>query len=159
MKRSVWHLAWPLALLVATGVAGAQEGKRGGDGRGRGCPSEFTVTGTQGEKRVFATQADFFRMYPSKTIDQGEKPRPAVLLDDLLKAHKATWVNVLDCDNASQPLPVGLPVEGPIYFVLTGRDTIKVIREVRPGQYRNLITSIRELKFRASNPGQGQAKP
>jgi hypothetical protein len=159
MSVAGWRVALLVTLLAAANVAGAQEGKGGGEGRGRGCAPEFTVTGTQGEKRVFAAQADFFRMYPSRTIDQGEKPRPAILLDDLLKVHKAAWVNVLDCDNKNQPLPVGLPVEGPIYFVLTGRDTIKVVREVRPGQYRNLITSIRELKFRASNPGQGQAKP
>lgn len=155
-------LVLALALVTASTSAWARGGQGqdagGGDRRG-GCAPGLTVIGTQGEKRVFSAQADFFRVYPSREIDQGEQPRPAVRLEAMLAEQKATWVNVVDCDNRSRPLPVGLPVEGAIYFVLTGRNTIKVVRETRPGQFRNLIGSVQELKFRSSLPGQDRSKP
>ena len=136
------------ASTVLAGGAAAQ-GQR--DGRSRaektGCGSELVTVLANGARREFVPVEGFFAGYTVVMIDQGEKPRPAVRLSDVLSQNGATWVEALDCANVALHLPAGLSVEGVEFLVLTGRGTLKAVRESSPGRFQNLAQNIRKLTF------------
>jgi len=139
-------------LLFPAGVAA--EGQGGGNqraGKRNSCGSDLVVVTPAGEKRRFASVAEFLGSYPSREIDQGEKPRQAVPLGAVLKAYSAEWVDVLDCDNHGTHLPVGLPIEGEEFLVMTGRGGLKSVREVRPGNFANTANHLRKLTFHSAS--------
>jgi hypothetical protein len=65
---------------------------------------------------------------------------------------------VQDCSDKSQELPAGLPVEGEIYVVVTGRGSLKFAREVRPGVFANVVQNVKHLRFHAAS-GRGPNRP
>src|SRR5690349_21780339 len=138
-----------LTLVLAT-AAQAQPGQGPGSGRGEGkgtrarCGSTLAVVAPEGAERAIPA-AEILQGLPSKEISQGETPRAAVRLDDLLKKQGARWVKVTDCAEMSYELPSGLPVEGEVYAVVTGRGSLKFVREVRPGVFSNIVQNVKRL--------------
>lgn len=157
--------------LAATAVSAQQgsgqgQGQRQGQGQGGGrggnvgsrdhCGSSLAVVMPDGGEHSFKPAADFLKGMPVKEIDQGETPRPAARLADVLQRAKAGWVKVVDCADISQDLPSGLPVEGDLYVVVTGRGSLKVVREVRPGRYANVAQNIKRLRFHGAGKGRAE---
>jgi hypothetical protein len=140
-----------LALLLVAGDLAAQGGGGGGAGRQRagaqnpGCGSDLVVVLPNGEKRQYASIAEFLKPFDTVLIDQGEQQRPAVPVDVVLKSLGGDWMEALDCENHSKQLPSGLPFEGREYLVLTGKRGLKAVREIRSGSYGNTLQQIRKL--------------
>lgn len=138
-----------LLLLAADQVAA--QGTGGGGGRQRAankaaaCGSDLTVVLPDGSKQQYKSVGGFLGEFQPRMIDQGEKERPAVPVSDILKFHGADWLEALGCDNKSVQLPSGLPFEGADYLVLTGKQGLKAVREVRSGVYSNTQQQIRKL--------------
>lgn len=143
-----------VAMLSPCTFAAQGSGEGGGHGgrqrAGRAdsrCGTDLVVVRTDGSKEQFASIEKFFDAFATRQIDQGEKPRTAVQLDAVLKAYAADWVEALDCENRSVQLPSGLPMEGQNFLLLTGRNTLKVVWELRHGEYRNTAQQVRKLTF------------
>lgn len=160
-----------LLLLCALAAPAAAQGGGGGPGGGGGggkggrigardkqCGATLSVVLTDGSERTFTPAADLLKGMPQKAIDQGENPRSAVKLADLLTHYGAGWLKVSDCAEMSQDLPSGLPVEGELFLVVTGRGSLKAVREVRPGQYANVAQNIKRLRFHAVDQGRQQRR-
>ncbi|HUR41168.1 MAG TPA: hypothetical protein VM240_08355 [Verrucomicrobiae bacterium] len=140
-----------LLSALSAGVANAGPGPgggKGGDGPRKRCGGSVQVVLPDGSQKTFDPAADFLRGLPVRDIQQGESPRPAIKLDDILARLGARSVRVSDCHSAGQDLPTGLPLEGDVYMVLTGRGLLKFVREVQPGRFVNLIQNIHSLRFR-----------
>ena len=157
-------LVLALLLCALSATAGAQDGQGQGGGTGKGgdgqarqrasdphCGRDMVVVKPDGTRERHDSVARFMAKFPHKDIDQGESLRPAVNLDDVLRAYNADWVEALDCSDRSVQLPGGMPVRYVEYFVLTGRGTLKGIREVGPGRYANTIQPVRKLTFHAAS--------
>lgn len=142
-----------LTTLLLAAAADARPGPGGGTGPGKGvrdrCGSTLTVVLPDGTERVFTPAEDFLKDMPKRDFNQGEETRIAAALPDVLKAMGATWVTVQDCADRSQDMPAGLPVEGEIYVVVTGRGSLKFAKEVRPGVFSNVIQNVKRLRFHA----------
>ena len=140
-----WLVLAAVGLVSAAAVAA--DGK--GDGRSKAgrqdCGQDLVVVLPDGTKRQYVPAQSLLAAYSAVQIDQGEKPRPAVKVDDVLKGLGAAWAEALDCDNKSVHLPSQLPFEGAEYLVVTGRGTIKVVREVQRGRYANVAQGLRKL--------------
>ena len=150
-----------LVLLAASASAesrGPGTGTGGGKGVRNKCGSTLSVVLPDGAEKTFKPASELFKGMPTKDIDQGENPRPAVKLVDMLAHFDAVWVKSFDCNDGAQDLPFGLPVEGEIYVVSTGRGSLKVVREVRPGVYSNIAQNIKRLRFHAAT-SKSQAHP
>jgi hypothetical protein len=153
-------LAIATCLLVCAGAVSAQ-----GMGAGRqraasspaACGNDLTVVLPDGDKRQYASVAEFLKDYPQRMIDQGEQQRAAVSVSAVLKTHGADWLEALGCDNKSTQLPSGLPFEGSDYLVLTGKQGLKAVREVRPGAYSNTQQQIRKLTLHKVSAPAGKA--
>lgn len=155
----VWMLAALLcAVSVAAGAQGQGQGKGQGEGGGKGqgerqragdpaCGRDLVVVKADGSRQRHESIEAFLATFPQKKVDQGEEPRNAVPLDDVLSAYGADWVEALDCEDRSVQLPGGMPVRYVEYFVMTGRGTLKGIREVGRGRYANTIHPVRKLTF------------
>ena len=157
-----------LALVIATclllsAAEATAQGAGGGGGRQRAasnpaaCGNDLTVVLPDGNKRQYASAAEFFKDFQPRMIDQGEQKRAAVSIRDILKAHGADWLEALGCDNRSAQLPSGLPFEGADYLVLTGKQGIKAVREIRPGAYSNTQQQIRKLTLHKVSAPAGKA--
>jgi hypothetical protein len=151
-------VAIALALCAVSAVASAQGGQGQGEGGGKGqggrqragdkdCGRDLVVVRTDGARQRYESIAAFLEAFPKKEVDQGESPRNAVKLDDLLAAYSADWVEALDCEDRSVNLPGGMPVRHVEYLVLTGRGTLKAIREVGRGRFINTAHPVRKLTF------------
>jgi hypothetical protein len=146
-----------LVLVLAAVSAHAEGPGRGGHGKqkDRGtddqCGRALIVEAPDHTEKRYDPPANLFEALGATTIDQGEQPRPAISLDAFLGLQHASWVAVKDCEGGTQQLPTGLPAEGSYYFVLTGRGSVKVVREVRPGEYVNTIQRVSRLNFRAGS--------
>lgn len=150
-----------LVLLAASASAEARgpgTGTGGGKGVRNKCGSTLSVVLPDGTEKTFKPAMELFKGMPTKDIDQGETPRPAVKLFDMLAHFDAAWVETFDCNDGTQDMPIGLPVEGEIYVVSTGRGSLKFVREVRPGVYSNIAQNIKRLRFHAAT-GRLQVRP
>ena len=165
------HLLLALALgaMAATVAAqgGGGQGKGGGKGTGEGaqvrqrsgdkdCGRDLVVVKPDGTRQHYASITEFFDAFPPREIDQGESPRRGVRIDDLLRAYGADWVEALDCEDKIVQLPGGMPVRYVEYFVLTGRNTMKGVREVDRGRFINTVHPVRKLTFHGA-PAKGAA--
>ena len=143
-----------LAACVLSSPAEAGPGPGGGKGGGRGvndrCGSTLLVVFPDGSEKAYKPAGELLKDLPTRLIDQGEEPREAVRLADLLQKAGASWVKTLNCADQSEDFPSGLPVEGEIYVVETGRGALKFVREVRPGVFTNIAEKIKRLRFHAS---------
>jgi hypothetical protein len=148
-------------LLASSAEAGPGPG--GGKGGGRGangrCGATLSVVLPDGSEQTFQPAGDLFEGLPNRTIDQGEDPRLAVKLTDLLGKMGAATVKTLDCAEKSLDFPSGLPVEGELYVVQTGRGSLKFVREVRPGVFTNVAEKIKFMRFRAAGARGDANKP
>ena len=142
-----------LALLAVVVMTSAHAGPGPGGGKGPGtgardrCGGSIQVALPDGPAKTFDPAPDFVKDMPLTEINQGENPRPAIKLYDLLARVGASSVRVTDCHGKDQELPSGLPVEGEVYLVVTGRGTLKFVKEVKPGRFVNMIQNIRTLRF------------
>jgi len=152
MTRPRW-IALAAAVGLVSGAAVAADGK--GDGRSKpgrdDCGQDLVVVLPDGTKRQYVPAQSLLSAYSAVQINQGEKPRPAVKMEDVLKELGAAWAEALDCDNKSVHLPSQLPFEGQEYLVVTGRGTIKVVREVQRGRYANVAQGIRKLTLHGAD--------
>jgi hypothetical protein len=153
----IWLLA---AALCAVSVAAAAQGAGQGEGRGQGerqrsgdpaCGRDLVVVKADGTRQRHESIEAFLATFPQRQVDQGEEPRNAVNLDDVLGAYGADWVEALDCNDKSVQLPGGMPVRSVEYLVLTGRGTLKGIREVGRGRYANTVHPVRKLTFHGTS--------
>jgi hypothetical protein len=162
-----------MTLLATAAVAQPGEGRGGGTGRGDAsgpggegqrqarprsdaCGSEVIVVRPNGKRETYSPAGSLFEGLEVVEIDQGDQPRSAVPARSLLARFGASGVEVTDCSGKTRHLPAGLPFEGEEYLVVTGRGIIKVVREVRPKRYANLIQRVRELQFyRSASPAAG----
>lgn len=148
--------AFLCAVSVAVGAEGPGQGQGEGGGKGRGerqragdpaCGRDLVVVKADGTRQRHESIEAFLATFPQKKVDQGEEPRNAVNLDEMLRAYSADWVEALDCNDKIVQLPGGMPVRYVEYFVLTGRGTLKGIREVSRGRYANTVHPVRKLTF------------
>lgn len=151
---ALWALI--LSTVAAAGPGGGLGRKTQQHDGDPKCASELTVIAPDGKSHAYPSPEDFLKAMDVVEIDQGERPRPAVKLENVLANLHASSVDALDCANQSQSLPVGLPVEGPIYLVLTGRGTLKFVRESQPGSFVNLVKGVQRLTFHAPLPDKVQ---
>jgi hypothetical protein len=157
----VIHRPLQVAVIAAVAVAmastsvDAQRRQGGGQGKGRGaCGSTLSVVLPDGSERTFSPPEDFLKDLPKHAFSQGEEVRTATTLTAMLKATGAAWVRVLDCNDTSHDLPQGLPFEGEFHVIVSGRKSLKVAREVRPGVYKNVAQNVKRLRFHAATtPG------
>jgi hypothetical protein len=147
-----------LAAWASAEARGPGTGTGGGKGIRNKCGSTLSVVLPDGTEKTFKPAMELFNGMPTKHIDQGESPRPAVKLFDMLAHFDAAWVKTFDCNDGVQDMPIGLPVEGEIYVVSTGRGSLKFVREVRPGVYSNIAQNIKRLRFHAAT-SKSQAHP
>jgi hypothetical protein len=122
--------------------------QRAGD---KDCGRDLVVVKPDGTRQRHESVAAFLEAFPTKSIDQGESPRRGVNLDDVLRAYNADWVEALDCEDKIVQLPGGMPVRYVEYFVVTGRGTLKGIREVNRGRFINTVHPVRKLTFHGSS--------
>lgn len=152
------------ALAVAVLATGAHAGPGPGGGKGGGtgvndrCGSTLSVVMPDGSERSFRPAGELLKDLPSRAIQQGEEPRAAVKLTDLLQKVGAGWVKTVDCAENSQEFPSGLPIEGEIYVLQTGRGSLKFVREVRPGVFANIAEKIKGLRFHAAAQARDRKK-
>jgi hypothetical protein len=154
-------------MAAATHAQGQGQGQGGGKGDGDGvrqragdptCGRDLVVVKADGTRQRHESVEAFLATFPQKQVDQGESPRNAVSLDDVLRAYGADWVEALDCADKIVQLPGGMPVRYVEYFVLTGRGTMKGIREVGRGRYANTIHPVRKLTFHGATKATAPAK-
>lgn len=152
-------LALGLGLFAAVASAGPGGGKGdgGGDGqRGRRCGGTLTVVNPDGTEKNFEPASIFLDGMPTRMIEQGEKPRAGIKVDDLLARLKAARVKAATCDGRAEDFPTGLPFEGDVYVVVTGRGSLKFVKEIRPGNFINLLQDVQRLRFHAADAGDGR---
>lgn len=146
------------AVSVAVGAEGQGQGQGQGEGGGKGrgerqragdpaCGRDLVVVKADGSRQRHESIEAFLATFQQQKVDQGESPRNAVPLDDVLSAYGADWVEALDCNDKIVQLPGGMPVRYVEYFVLTGRGTMKGIREVSRNRYVNTVHPVRKLTF------------
>jgi hypothetical protein len=152
------------AVLCAASAIVAAQGQGQGQGGGKGdgdsvrrragdpaCGRDLVVVKADGTRQRHESVEVFLATFPQKQVDQGESPRNAVSLDDVLRAYGADWVEALDCADKIVQLPGGMPVRYVEYLVLTGRGTMKGIREVSRGRYINTVHPVRKLTFHGTS--------
>lgn len=144
-------------LGVFAAVASAGPGDGGGDGqRGRRCGGTLTVVNPDGTEKSFEPASTFIDGMPTRMIEQGEKPRAGIKLEHLLGRLKAARVKVATCDGRVEDFPSGLPFEGDVYLVVTGRGSLKFVKEIRPGNFINVLQDVQRLRFHAADAGDGR---
>jgi hypothetical protein len=149
-----------IAVAMASTSVDAQRRQGSGQGKGRGtCGSTLSVVLPDGSERTFSPAEDFLKDMPRHGFSQGEEVRTATTLTAMLKDVGASWVRVLDCNDVSHDLPEGLPFEGEVHVVVSGRKSLKFAREVRPGVYKNIAQNVKRLRFHAASTTPGADRP
>lgn len=150
--RGQWRLNWVIVgfvVFMQLSLPATAEGRREGRGQpGRsGCGSTLVMVAVDGTRRQFTPASEFFAEYKAGSINPGETPRQALKISELLLANSASWIEARDCDDGIQHLPVGLGVEGDEYLMLTGRGTVRIVRESRAGRFEKVLKNIQTLTF------------
>jgi hypothetical protein len=145
---------WAVSQVAAQG-AGTGGGRQRAGTKDARCGSDLVVVLPDGQKRQYPSIGEFLKEFPGRQIDQGEQERKAVAVEAVLKAYGADWMEALACDNRSVQLPSGMPFEGRDYLVLTGKQGLKSVREVRPGAFGNTLAEIRKLTLHKVSPPSG----
>lgn len=100
-----------------------------------------------GKDRAYYPPEDFIHQFHSIELEQGETPRTAVALETLLASAQADEVEIVDCDDSSHKFSTHSPDRRAVFMVLTGKGTLKVVREERPDEYVNVVQRLRKLTF------------
>lgn len=139
-----------LLLFLAASAAGqANPGDRVWPGMEEGkCGAELRVTTIHGGESLFHPPKTFLVRFETLEIEQGDFPRKAARLDELLLMYKADGVAITDCSDRTQKVDQRILDDNELFIVLTGRGPLKIVQKRESG-YVNAIQRIQGLRFSA----------
>lgn len=117
----------------------------------RHCGTELSVTTVDGEETVFHPPETFFARFESEEIDQGEFPRKATELGDMLSRYEADQLMIVDCSDRRHEIDRDRLGKEDLLVVLTGKGLLKIVSREASG-YRNRIKPVQALAFSADTP-------
>ena len=110
------------------------------------CGSRVVVIASDGSSTEYHPPEQFFSQFESHDINQGESPRPAADIADVMTKYSAEAISFVSCDGNELSLDKAKLAEHPLLLVLTGRGLLKLAGQ-QGEEYVTAVRMIREIRF------------